>query len=250
MSSLARPLAAGLLLLGLVHIPTTASTAVLRRSSLVWTCDPQLSGVNIDFIKNHRDDFTAVSWWGTAFIRNDTSSGPRFVYNNTYAAGEAAVKRDAPGIDLFPVLEADPMLMAAAAADAATAAVAHGWSGYNIDYEPGGMWQRAEFAQFLANLQPLALALHAAGLELSVDICCIAQVSDFAEQIAGSAVDRWVPMDTYNDDLPSFMDDLDIYQRYVRMNSPLHAPALTHWCNATPPQRCLLIIIPTLTYKV
>jgi hypothetical protein len=142
------------------------------------------------------------------------------------------------------------MLMAAAAADAATAAVAHGWSGYNIDYEPGGMWQRAEFAQFLANLQPLALALHSAGLELSVDICCIAQVSDFAEQIAGSAVDRWVPMDTYNDDLPSFMDDLDIYQRYVRMNSPLHAPALTHWCNATPPQRCLLIIIPTLTYKV
>ena len=95
-------------MLGLV--PTTASTAVLRRSSLVWTCDPQLSGVNIDFIKNHRDDFTAVSWWGTAFIRNDTSSGPRFVYNNTYAAGEAAVKRDAPGIDLFPVLEADPML--------------------------------------------------------------------------------------------------------------------------------------------
>ena len=49
----------------------------------------------------------------------------------------------------------------------------------------------------------LALALHAVGLELSVDICCIAQGSDFAVQVAGSAVDRWVPMDTYNDASPT-----------------------------------------------
>ncbi len=210
------PISLLLLLLLLSLLLGTPSSAVLRRSSLVWTCDPQLSGVNLDYIKKHRDDFTAVSWWGTAFIRNDTKLGPHFVYNSTYAVGEAAVKRDAPGIDLFPVLEADPALMPAAATDAAAAALAHGWSGYNVDYEPGGMWQRAEFARFLANLEPLARALHAVGLELSVDICCIAQVSDFAEQIAGSAVDRWVPMDTYNDDIPAFMDDLDIYQRYVR----------------------------------
>lgn len=52
-----------------------------------------------------------------------------------------------------------------------------------------------------------------------MDICCISQVANFAEQIAGSAVDRWVPMDTYNDDLPSFLNDLDIYQRFVPSNN-------------------------------
>ena len=118
-------------------------------------------------------------------------------------AGEATLQKETPEIDLFPVLEADPALMAAAAAETAAAAVAHGWAGYNVDYEPGGMWSAPEFARFLSHLQPLALALHAVGLELSVDICCIAQVSDFAEQVAGSAVDRWVPMDTYNDASPN-----------------------------------------------
>ena len=127
--------------------------------------------MNLDHIKKHRRDFTGVSWWGTASIVNDTA-GVHFHYNSTYADGEAMLKKDTPEIDLFPVLEADPPLMAAAATQAATAAAAHGWAGFNVDYEPGGMWSAPEFARFLANLQPLALALHAVGLELSVDICC------------------------------------------------------------------------------
>jgi hypothetical protein len=36
--------------------------------------------------------------------------------------------------------------------------VAHGWAGYNIDYEPGGMWSAPEFASFLADLQVLTPA--------------------------------------------------------------------------------------------
>ena len=28
---------------------------------------------------------TGVSWWGTAFIRNDTAGVPRFHYNGSYA---------------------------------------------------------------------------------------------------------------------------------------------------------------------
>jgi len=199
--------------------PTLTASGFDAACLTVAACRRRLAGVNLEHIKKHRRDFTGVSWWGTAFIRNDTTGTPAFIYNSTYAVGEAMLQKETPEIDLFPVLEADPPLMAAAATQAAAAAKAHGWAGFNVDYEPGGMWSAPEFACFLANLRPLALALHAVGLELSVDICCISQVANFAEQIAGSAVDRWVPMDTYNDDLPSFLNDLDIYQRFVPSNN-------------------------------
>ena len=45
----------------------------------------RLAGVNVEHIKKHRRDFTGESWWGTAFIRNDTAGVPRFHYNGSYA---------------------------------------------------------------------------------------------------------------------------------------------------------------------
>eukprot|EP01051_Picozoa_sp_SAG22_P008423 SAG22_NODE_639_length_8255_cov_13.659882_10_plen_217_part_00 len=142
-----------------------------RRSSLIWLCNPQLAGANLAAMRAHHRDFTMVSWWGTASILNDTGR-VHFHYNDTYAPGEAVMKAELAEIGMFPVLEAAPPLMAAAAEDAAAAAVEHGWAGYNIDYEPGGLWSKEEFAIFLGHLEPLAQALHAAGLEISVDICC------------------------------------------------------------------------------
>ena len=91
--------------------------------------------------------------------------------------------------------------------DAVALALRFGWSGYNVDFEPG-CWNQAEAEGYFGFMATFADALHKHNLRLVGDLNCIAHVRGLKEILQKSPVDRWVSMDTYTSHLPMFYDNV------------------------------------------
>jgi hypothetical protein len=206
-----------LALLLAASLPTTAAAAKAHTTTSdasvqIWV---GLTGGFSDLNRTlweHRENVTDVAPFGLLQL----SEGRLQVRNHTLSQ-RAAVLGD-QGLGVWPVLGGSIGELRAALhrgramiAESVALAKAHGWRGFNLDFElhitppqPGGC-QTNDTTAYLAWLDAWSLALQAAGMGLQDDVggCSDPFRLDFCglscARLRGSKLDRLITMHTYDD---------------------------------------------------
>jgi hypothetical protein len=195
-----------------------------------WLCLERCNATQSEIQRNIQSVQSSGAFTDVSFERYNLGPNSTLVS----AAGLSHIMPQLAAFDTWPMISSYPyppafidwmrQVFAAPApfiAQCIAEARAHGYTGYNIDWEPASGVVKADAAAYAKFLDRFATELHdAAGVLVSVDVSSWSVLWDY-ELISGTAVDQVVTMSTYTGTLATWQRVFQYALEHVQPRSKL-----------------------------